>query len=70
MEISHSCCGAILVSDLLSSRSINKMHFLVKGRTQKGIMLPFVDDKMKYWHNLSTTPKHFRDGVCLFGQSG
>jgi hypothetical protein len=69
MEASHSCWGAILVSDLLSSRSINKMHFLVKGKTQKGIILPFVDDKMKYWH-LSILLKHFRDGACLFGQSG
>jgi hypothetical protein len=44
------------------------MYFLVKGRTEKGITLPFVDDEMKYWHNLSTTPKHFKDGICLSGQ--
>jgi hypothetical protein len=48
MEASHSCCGVILVLDFLSSRSTNKMYFLVKGRTEKGITLPFVDDEMKY----------------------
>jgi hypothetical protein len=58
------------VLDLLPSISINKMYFFGQRKTKNSITLSFVDGKMKYWHNLSTPLRHFRDGVCLFGQSG
>jgi hypothetical protein len=40
--------------------SINKIHTLVKERPNKSKKLPFVDDKMKYGHNLCIDLKTFQ----------